>query len=254
MIKKNEIISCFKKLGLQSGDIVLVHSSFKSFEGEISSPQKIIDALLEIVGEKGTVIFPTFNFDFSTHGKDFDIIKTPSQMGILSKFASSHYDSVRTIDPVYSFVVIGYLKNKLGESVTSHSYGTDSMFAKIRKHDGKIMCIGVENYNNWMTFFHYVEEMQKVPYRYFKEFSGNIIDRSGMSKKTKLVLYVRNLSKGVETELNPMGNILENEKIIKISNIGSSKIRLMSSREVYDRTVKEINLNQNILCKFTKEI
>jgi aminoglycoside 3-N-acetyltransferase len=253
MIEKNEVILGFKKLGLQSGDIVLVHSSFKSFNGEISSPQKIIDALLEIVGEKGTVIFPAFNFDFSTHGKDFDIVKTPSQMGILSKFASTHYDSIRTIDPVYSFVVIGYMKNKLEKLITSHSYGSDSMFAKIREYDGKIMCIGVENYNEWMTFFHYVEEMQKVPYRSFKEFSGNIIDRNGMGKKTKLVLYVRNLSKGVETELNLMGNILENEKIIKIGNIGSSKIRFMSSREVYDRTVKEINLNQNILCTFSKK-
>ena len=30
-----------------------------------------------------------------------------------------------------------------------------------------------------------------------------------------------------------------------------SKIRLMNSNEVYDRTVKEIKLNSNILCTFS---
>ena len=62
---------------------------------------------------------------------------------------------------------------------------------------------------------------------------------------------MRNLSNGVKTELNSMGLILEKEHIIKIRNIGKSKIRLMNSNEVYDRTVKEIKLNPNILCTFS---
>jgi aminoglycoside 3-N-acetyltransferase len=251
MIQKDEIIISFKKLGLSPGDTVLIHSSFKSFQGEINSPKEIIDALLETVGNTGTVIFPTFNFDFSTYGKDFDIKNTPSQMGILSKFALNNYKSIRTMDPVYSFAVLGSKIDELGKIIYSNSYGCDSMFAKIREYDGKIMCIGVDNYNEWMTFFHHIEEMQKVSYRYLKEFSGNIIDKNRKSKKIQLFLYVRNLSNGVKTELNPMGLILEKENIIKIGNIGKSKIKLMNSNEVYDRTVKEIKLNANILCTFS---
>lgn len=231
--------------------MVLVHSSFKSFDGKVNSPQNIIDALLDVIGEKGTLLFPTFNFDFSTFGKVFDIKNTPSQMGILSKIALSHYKSIRTVDPVYSFVVLGFKKNELGYLKCTHSYGINSMFAQIRKNNGKIMCIGVDDYNRWMTFFHHIEEIQKVPYRYLKEFSGNIIDENNKHKKIKHYLYVRKLDIGVKTELNPMGAILEAEDIIKISHIGKSKIRLMDSRQVYDRTIKELSLNPNILCTFS---
>ena len=250
MIQKKEIISQFHRLGLQSGDVVLVHSSFSSFNKEIKSPREIIDALLETVGEKGTLLFPTFNFDFSTFGKDFDIQNTPSHMGIITKFALEYYESVRTSDPVYSFAILGFMKDEFKNLVYTNSYGSNSVFAKIKELNGKIMCIGVDDYNKWMTFFHHVEEMKKVSYRYLKKFSGNIIDENQIKKRIEIFLYVRKLEEDVKTELNLMGEILEKENIIKIGNIGKSKIRLMNSFEVYDRTAKEINLNPNILCKF----
>ena len=42
--------------------------------------------LINYLGEKGTLIIPTFNFDFCS-GKIYDIKNTKSQMGIFSEIA-----------------------------------------------------------------------------------------------------------------------------------------------------------------------
>ena len=59
MIGFEKLISEFKDLGLEKGDVVLVHSSYKSFGGVEGGPQTVIDALLSILGEEGTLIVPT---------------------------------------------------------------------------------------------------------------------------------------------------------------------------------------------------
>jgi aminoglycoside 3-N-acetyltransferase len=56
MIGFRELVNGVKELGLEKGDVVLVHSSFKSFGGVEGGPQTVIDALLEVLGEEGTLV------------------------------------------------------------------------------------------------------------------------------------------------------------------------------------------------------
>lgn len=251
MINFDDLVLGFENLGLKKNDLVLIHSSFKSFGGVEGGPQTVIDALTEIVGKNGTLLFPTFNFDFSSEGSTFDVKKTPSQMGILTEFARKNPNSKRTIDPIYSFVVLGELKDELGNLVYENSYGPNSMFAKLREKKGKIMVIGLK-YNDSVTFFHHVEEIQKVDYRFPKEFHGEIIDYDNERKKGKITLYVRNLEMGTLTDVDKMGVILENENIVKVQKIGNSLVKLMDAKEVYARTVQEMKKNPHILCNFKK--
>ena len=39
-----------------------------------------------------------------------------------------------------------------------------------------------------MTFYHYIEEQEQVSYRYFKNFSGNYINKNNVNKKNILDL------------------------------------------------------------------
>ncbi len=251
MINFQDLTSSFIELGLKPGDTVLVHSSFNSFGGVEGGPQTVIDALTEIVEKNGTLIFPTFNFDFSSKGSTFDVKKTPSQMGILTEFARKNPNSKRTLDPIHSFVVLGNLKDELGNLVYENSYGANSMFAKLREKKGMIMIIGLK-YNNSVTFFHHIEEMQKVDYRFLKEFHGDIIDYDDERKKGKITLCVRNLEMGTLTDVDKMGVILESENIVNVQKIGNSLVKLMDANKVYARTIQEMKKNPHILCKFNR--
>ena len=97
-ISFDELVLNFKKLGLSKGDVLLVHSSYKSFGGIEGGPQTVIDAIRSILTDEGTLIVPTFNYDFCD-GKPFDIKKTPSKMGIISELVRTDSNSKRTFDP-----------------------------------------------------------------------------------------------------------------------------------------------------------
>jgi aminoglycoside 3-N-acetyltransferase len=248
MLQFKDLVNDFVELGLEKDDVILVYSSFASFGGVLGGPQIVIDALLDILGKNGTLIVPTFNFSFSNNKSIFDIKNTPSEMGIISEFVRKTNQSKRTIDPVYSFSILGKLKETLSSISYLNSYGKNSMFAKLREYNAKILMIGL-SYTESMTFFHHVEEMQKVDYRYTKEFHGQFVNESGIISPCRISFRVRNLELGVKAEANRMGIILENEKISKIKKIGNSIVKLMNVNEVYDRTIKELKKNPHILYK-----
>jgi len=210
-----------------------------------------IDALKFILSEEGTLIVPTFNYDFC-EGVSYDVKKTPSKMGIISELVRTDLNSKRTFDPVFSFSILGKYRDYLANLRYEHSFGPNSVFAKLRELNAKIMIIGL-SYNESVTFFHHIEEIQGCDYRYFKEFEGEIIDNNGIKNKNKIILFVRDIEKGVQNNVNIMGEIMENESIVNKTVIGKSKIKMMKANDVFQRTVAEMEKNPHILIKIENE-
>jgi aminoglycoside 3-N-acetyltransferase len=245
MLSFNDLVLEFTELGLKNGDIVLVHSSYKSFSKVEGGPQTVIDALLSVIGAEGTLIAPTFNFDFC-QGKPFDIRKTPSQMGVITELVRNNPQSIRVFHPIYSFSIIGKLAGELGNLRYKSSYGKDSIFGKLRELDGKIMVIGLP-YNHSMTFFHHIEEMEGCDYRYFKDFKGLVTDNQGKTYDDTFTMFVRDIDKGVETAVDPMGEILEQEGVVNLRKIGEAIVRLMKANDVYRITAIKMKENPYLL-------
>ena len=170
MIGQNELIAGFQETGLKAGDTVLVHSSYKSFGGVDGGPQTVIDVLLELLTPEGTLIMPTFNFDFNK-GQPWDVRTTPSQMGVLTELVRTDPRAKRVFHPFYSFAIIGKYADELTRERYKSSYERSSVFGKLRDLDGKIMIIGLD-YTHSLTFVHHVEQMEGVDYRFIKAFSG----------------------------------------------------------------------------------
>lgn len=247
----DELVLNFQKLGLTNGDVLLVHSSYKSFGGVEGGPQTVINALRSILTKEGTLIVPTFNYDFCDV-KPFNVKKTPSKMGIISELVRTDSNSKRTLDPVFSFAIIGKHRDYLANLRSDHSFGPNSIFAKLRELDAKIMIIGLA-YNESMTFFHHIEETQGCDYRYFKEFRGSITDYDDVKQDGKIVLFVRDIERGVQNAVDKMGLIMEQEGIVKKMIIGDSEIKIMKANDVYQRTTEEMKKNPHILIKIKKE-
>lgn len=202
----------WRSAGLEDGDTVLIHSSISrvlrkiaSF-GERPDPGIIVQSLLDVVGEEGTVVFPLFNFEF-TQGVPFDIRASKSAMGALTESARVWPGAVRTGHPIYSFAAIGKKSNMFYGVENFSGYGADSPFAILHRIKAKIGVIDLPDQNS-MTFYHYVEEMMSVSYRFHKKFSGPYIGLDGSEKIKTFGLFVRDIDRGVRTAVNPMGEIL----------------------------------------------
>jgi aminoglycoside 3-N-acetyltransferase len=203
---EDQLVRNWRSAGLQPADIVLVHSSLRrTLKTYNTTPQEVMESFLFAVGPTGTVLFPLFNFDF-TKGIPFDIRSTPSHMGALTECARNHPGALRSGHPLYSFAIIGSQAEAFRVDNFS-GYGPDSPFAILRESNGKIAVLDLTDQDS-MTFYHHVEEMHGVPYRYHKKFTGDYTDESGTTVKKTYGLFVRDLERGVRTDVNAMGEIL----------------------------------------------
>lgn len=230
--------------GINPSDTILLHSDLKSifrfaFKNKLSiSPGDILDSIINYLGGDGTLILPFFNFDF-TQGVPFNIHTTKSQMGILSEIARSHPETVRTGHPIYSFGAIGKHSSDFIGLENYSGYGIDSPFGILHQIEGKISILNLPDQHS-MTFYHYVEECCNVDYRYHKNFTGKYINGNGVESVKTFGLFVRDLNRGIKTDVNRMGELLWQLELYKGLRYGEGfGIRSVLASDVY-REVKKI--------------
>ncbi|MGA7988066.1 MAG: AAC(3) family N-acetyltransferase [Candidatus Dormiibacterota bacterium] len=203
--------------GLHQGDMVLVHSSLRRTVKRCVGSEKsdvaaeILASFQRAVGDAGTLLFPLFNFQF-TEGVPFDMRTTPSQMGLLTETARQITGAIRTGHPIYSFAVIGARAGEFSGIDNFSGYGADSPFGKLRALGGRIAVLDLPDQHS-MTYYHHVEEMSGVPYRYHKTFAGEYTDMSGVRSHRQYGLFVRDIERGVKTDVDPMGELLWNQSL-----------------------------------------
>jgi aminoglycoside N3'-acetyltransferase len=253
MLTLNDLVAGFRSLGVEAGDTMLVHSSYKSFGPVDGGPQTVIRALelaLDTDGN-GTLIMPTFNFDFNK-GQAWDVRTTPSKMGVLTEVVRQDPRARRVFHPFYSFAILGKHAEMLGNLRYKSAYERNSVFGKLRDLDGKIMVIGL-SYNDSMTFFHHIEQMEGVDYRFLKQFTGQVTDAEGTTYTDTFEMLVRDIDKGVLTMVDPMGNLMEEQGVIKSAQIGEAAVKLMKANEAYAFTAREMRRDPHLLYRIEKK-
>ncbi|MFT3892250.1 MAG: AAC(3) family N-acetyltransferase [Anaerolineales bacterium] len=247
MLTFENLVEGFRGLGVKEGDTLLVHSSYKSLGEVDGGPQTVIRALEAALGtdKDGTLIMPTFNFDFNK-GVPWDVRKTRSKMGALTEIVRMDPRAKRVFHPFYSFAVLGKHAEMLGSLRYKSAYERDSVFGKLRDLDGKIMVIGLA-YNDSMTFFHHIEQMEGVDYRFLKQFTGEVTDENGNTYTDTFEMLVRDIDKGVRTMVDPMGKLMEEAGVIQSAKIGEANVKLMKANEVYAFTAREMKRDPHLL-------
>ena len=212
-IRYKDIIS---HIDVKEGDIVHVSSDILRLicvcreNNEKFSPNTFIDTIINKIGDKGTLLFPAYNWGFCK-GTAFDYCHTLSQVGGITNVALKRKDFKRTKHPIYSFVVWGDDQDYLCNLNNISAWGADSPFAYLYERRAKNLFIGID-YKNALSFVHYAEEKVGVKYRYFKEFSGPYIDKNGMVTNLAYSMYVRDLNVVTVTEISPlMDDVLLNK-------------------------------------------
>ena len=253
MLTFEHLVDGFRKLGVQAGDTLLVHSSYKSLGEVDGGPQTVIRALEAALGtdKDGTLIMPTFNFDFNK-GMPWDVRKTRSKMGALTEIVRMDPRAKRAFHPFYSFAILGRHAEMLGSLRYKSAYERNSVFGKLRDLDGKIMVIGLA-YNDSMTFFHHIEQMEGVDYRFLKQFTGEVTDENGNTYTDTFEMLVRDIDKGVMTMVDPMGALMEQAGVIQSAKIGEADVKLMKANEVYAFTAREMKRDPHLLYYVKKD-
>lgn len=184
---KDELFSALSEVGLCLGDAVLVHSDMVSLgipkefvEHSEAVCGVVYDSIRTIVGEKGTIIVPTFTYSFCK-GEDFDVDGSPSKVGSFSEFVRRLPGAVRNNDPLFSFAAIGPERNLITDYYSNSTFSPESSpFRNFYSRNVKILLLGVDL--RYLTAAHFSEQRIAAPHRFDKLFSGRLIVKDKIRK------------------------------------------------------------------------
>jgi len=240
LLVKNKIKSSLKKLGLSKKDTVLIHSDVTpivKYAGVSWNEASLIlkESILELIGENGTLVVPTFNFDF-INKKKYIHEKTPSNCGFFSNYILFQNESFRSFHPIHSFCAIGKNASNLMNKVSKSSTGKNSVFDKLYKINAKILLF---NFDLGTTFVHYAEQKKKVNYRYLKKIKGPVI-KNNKKYIDEFDMYARYLNLDVKVYFKRLHNYMISNKKMKSAKTlrNTLPIKLTSCKEMYNQIFK----------------
>ena len=237
-----------KHLNIQHGDVILLSSNMvktilyaKKYEKEFSY-NKFLDSFIEAVGSDGTLLIPSYNWDFCK-GIPFDYYNTQSKTGVLANEAMKRSDFKRTKHPLYSHIVYGKDKDYLCSLDYIDAFGADSIFAYLTNNNAKNVGIDVDLDGCFSTIY-YFEQKYGVPYRYIKYFKSSYIDENGISSVKTYSMNVRYAEINSKFSGKEMYEYLKNNKAVEEYHINKSFVSIFNIKKT-EMYIKDDILNNN---------
>ena len=148
-------------LGVRSGGVLLVHTSFRAVRPVEGGPLGLVEALLDAVGSEGTLVMPSWS---GADGVPFDRRATPASpdLGVVADtfwrlprvMRSDHVHAFAAKGPQAAFVTSDPLP------LPPHRY--ESPVGRVYDCDGQVLLLGVGHDAN--TTVHLAEVLAGVPY------------------------------------------------------------------------------------------
>jgi len=242
-----ELAEGLRELGLESGSIVLVHSSLSSFGYVVGGAEAVIKALLMVVGEDGTVLVPTLTgsiMDCPENPPIFSLDK-PCWTGKIPEKFRKMPGAVRSLHPTHSVAAIGPEAEQLlkGHEECETPCGECSPYVRLARLGGYILFLGVTLDSN--TTFHAAEELAEVRYHLQPEpVRSRIILPHG-----EKVVEGRIHAYGTPRAFGDMEEKLHAEGILVRGKIGRATVRLVKANEMLDYTVKLLKKDELALIR-----
>ncbi|RLI18665.1 aminoglycoside 3-N-acetyltransferase [Candidatus Bathyarchaeota archaeon] len=182
-ITKSRLISDLKKLGVSPSDTIMLHASVKAIGWIVGGPDVVIQALLDVLGEEGTLMMYV-GWEDSPWEASFSIAEWPEEWqkayweefppfnpvtsranrkwSILTEYLRTWPGAYRSANPEASCAAVGAKAKWLTENhPLQYGYGPGSPLAKLCEAKGKVLLLGAPFSS--ITLLHHAEHLAKVP-------------------------------------------------------------------------------------------
>ena len=231
-------VRALRKAGVKKGDVIFSHVGMGLLgrpQGELiaeTAASVLNRAFSEVLGEEGTLIVPTYTYSFC-NGKDYNPQVTPSTVGHFTEWFRTRPGVLRSREPIFSVAARGTRARELLGALPPDSFGEDSIYGRLLRAGGLLCNIGLGF--QYATFVHFVEQTVGVPYRYKKEFRGNVIE-DGESTPEKVTYYVRSEEAGDDSlpDLSRLEDDARRAKALTEVPLGRGVVTAISCRDFFN--------------------
>jgi aminoglycoside 3-N-acetyltransferase len=236
-----------ERLGIEKGDTLLVHSSYNYFNGFKENPQDIIKCLLEILGEEGNLLMVSLPYRSSSYAylltrPVFDVIHTPSKMGIISEIFRRREGVLRSLHPTHPVTALGKDAAWIveGHQACLFPCGKNTPFDKFRRLKGKVLFFDVPF--STFTFIHYIEDRIKdrLPFQVYspEPMTGKIRDYDGKEFTVDTFVFSDFAVKNRDPHM--LEKCLLRENMLKKAKIGKTKLMSVQAEDAIECAKKMV--------------
>ncbi len=235
MTTARQITADLRSLGIAEGMNLVVHSSLSSLGHVEDGADAVIDALLEALGGRGTLVMPTFTFPPEPV---FDPRSTRSTTGLIAETFCARAGVVRSLHPTHSVAALGSLAKHFVEGhPDATALGVDSPLHRLAVSDGFVLLLGVQHTSNAMV--HVGEAVARAPYLdipYSDAFNVSIPVR--MPDGEERIVPPRE-NPGCSVNFNAVEEPLKQRGSIRYGNVAEAESRLVRAMDIVE-TVSEL--------------
>ena len=249
------IANNLRRLGIENGDILLVHSSLSSMGFVIGGAEAVVWALLQAVGENGTLIMPSHTTqicdptDLNTPppSKWHELIRREmppynplttqtAGMGKIAETFRTFPNTLRSKHPQMSFCANGkYAREITEEHVLTPQFGMSTPLGKLYDLKAKILLLGV--YYNVCTCLHLSETLSGlIP---FNDENGTAIIKNG---KREWIVY-NDIDCWDTNYFGKIGEAFEESHDINKGKIGQTECKVFELPAIVDFGISWIKNN-----------
>lgn len=173
-VKFELIVDYLRSKGIKKGSLLILHSSYGALESTGLSPDGIIDALLELLGEEGTLAMPVIRkykeepkeeriltTDLTDVVSTYDVEESKITTGLLPYFLMKRKGSYTSRFPLNPMTAYGPLAKQMMEHNLDGAYptphGENSSWKFCYDHDAVVIGLGVD-LAHYLTITHVAEE------------------------------------------------------------------------------------------------
>ncbi len=259
IVLKQDIIEALGKVGVMQGQNIMVHTSLSSLGFVCGGAQVVVEALLECVGEDGTIMMPTQSWknldpEAGVHWEEpkewwqtirdnwpaYDKNITPTNtMGAVAEMFRQWPGALRSDHPARSVAAYGKNARYFTENHDlSNIFGEGSPIGKLYELDGYVLLIGVGYDKN--TSIHLADVRATYPGKHMTKESSAIKEDGKRVWKTYETLYVDG------EDFEKIGQSFEQSCQVKRQSLGNGTLTFMKQRELVDFAVKWIEEYRNV--------
>jgi aminoglycoside 3-N-acetyltransferase len=222
-----------RAIGLRHGDVVLVHSSYRSVG--IDHPETLIQALIAAIGDTGTLLLPALSYN-QTPPTVHNTLTTPSCVGFIAEYFRTRAGTQRSLHPTHSVCGIGARVSELfgdhGSDTTP--CGPHSPFHKLLHCGGKILMLGCGLRPN--TAMHAIEEYTRPPYLFGEPLRYTLTNAAGDTfEKT----YTPHGFAGFAQRYDRIAALLDNRQLV-VGGIGAASAYLIDAYSLYQQALAQL--------------
>ena len=221
-------------IGIGPGDCLLVHANIARALAVEGAADIVIEALESLLAPGGTLVMPAFSEEFVS-GRPFDRRHPPTTVGLLADRFLAGDGVAISPHPYHRFAARGPIAEHLTAPHPFEDFGPDTPFARMVEANAKALMLSTD----WdtFTFFHHLERLVQVPYRFNKEFVGTVID-GAERREERWLQFVRDLS--IRNDFFPVARAFEASGAVATADASPFYFKSLNLRDLQQFTLPRL--------------